>query len=104
MKKIKFAVIGSGWRAQFYIRIAKAVPDMFELTDVLIRDKIKGEKFSHLWCVCGTDNRGNSEEESRLCRTCDKTRNYFWVSPKAIRSGYSSIVRDAAGGGRRGVR
>lgn len=51
MKKIKFAVIGSGWRAQFYIRIAKAVPDMFELTDVLIRDKIKGEKFSQTYGV-----------------------------------------------------
>lgn len=51
MKKIKFAVIGSGWRAQFYIRIAKAVPDMFELTDVLIRDKIKGETFSQTYGV-----------------------------------------------------
>ncbi len=51
MKKIKFAVIGSGWRAQFYIRIAEAVPDMFELTDVLIRDKIKGEKFSQTYGV-----------------------------------------------------
>lgn len=51
MKRIKFAVIGSGWRAQFYIRIAKAVPDIFELTDVLIRDKIKGEKFSQTYGV-----------------------------------------------------
>ena len=36
MGKIRYGVIGSGWRAEFYIRIAKAVPDKFELTAVLI--------------------------------------------------------------------
>ncbi|MDR4945221.1 Gfo/Idh/MocA family protein [Neobacillus cucumis] len=46
MKKIRFGLIGSGWRAEFYIRIAKAVPEKFELTEVLIRDKEKGETFS----------------------------------------------------------
>jgi hypothetical protein len=46
MGKIRFGLIGSGWRAEFYIRIAKAVPDQFELTNVLIRDKEKGEAFS----------------------------------------------------------
>lgn len=48
MERIRFAVIGSGWRAQFYIRIAKALPEQFELTGVLIRDKEKGEQFSRL--------------------------------------------------------
>ena len=42
MGKIRYGVIGSGWRAEFYIRIAKAVPDKFEFTAVLIRDKEKG--------------------------------------------------------------
>jgi predicted dehydrogenase len=46
MEKIRFGLIGSGWRAEFYIRIAKAVPDQFELTNVLIREKEKGEAFS----------------------------------------------------------
>ena len=45
MDKIRFGLIGSGWRAEFYIRIAKAVPEQFELTKVLIRDKEKGEAF-----------------------------------------------------------
>ena len=45
MKKIRFGLIGSGWRAEFYIRIAKALPQQFELTKVLIRDKKKGEQF-----------------------------------------------------------
>ena len=30
MGKIRYGVIGSGWRAEFYIRIAKAVPDKFD--------------------------------------------------------------------------
>lgn len=46
MEKIRFALIGSGWRAEFYIRIAKALPEIFELTNVLVRDKGKGEKFA----------------------------------------------------------
>ena len=27
MEKIRYGLIGSGWRAEFYIRIAKAVPE-----------------------------------------------------------------------------
>lgn len=43
MTKIRFALIGWGWRAQFYYRIAKLVPACFELTTVLCRSKEKGE-------------------------------------------------------------
>lgn len=46
MGKIRFGLIGSGWRAEFYIRIAKSLPELFELTGVLIRDKEKGERFA----------------------------------------------------------
>lgn len=46
MKKIRFALIGSGWRAEFYIRIAKQLPAMFDLTGVMIRDPEKGRAFS----------------------------------------------------------
>ena len=46
MSKIRFGLIGSGWRAEFYIRIAKALPDLFELSAVLIRNKEKGKCFS----------------------------------------------------------
>ena len=46
MKKIRFGLIGSGWRAEFYIRIAKMLPEQFELTGVLIRDKEKGNILS----------------------------------------------------------
>ncbi|MDO5410425.1 MAG: Gfo/Idh/MocA family oxidoreductase [Lachnospiraceae bacterium] len=45
MKK-RFAVIGSGWRAEFYIRIAKALPEQFDLAAVLIRSEEKGRIFA----------------------------------------------------------
>ena len=51
MGKVKYAVIGSGWRAEFYIRIAKAVPEKFDLTAVLIRNEEKGRKFSEKFGV-----------------------------------------------------
>ena len=53
MKKIRFGLIGSGWRAEFYIRIAKMLPEQFELTGVLIRDKRKGKYiFQKTQCSC----------------------------------------------------
>ena len=51
MSKIRFGLIGSGWRAEFYIRIAKALPEMFDLAAVMIRGKEKGEAFSEKFGV-----------------------------------------------------
>ncbi len=51
MDKIRYGLIGSGWRAEFYIRIAKLVPEKFELTSVLIRDPEKGEKIAEKFGV-----------------------------------------------------
>ncbi len=45
MSKIRYAVVGSGWRSLFYIRIAKALPEMFELTALLCRSREKAERF-----------------------------------------------------------
>lgn len=46
MAKIRFALIGSGWRSEFYIRIAKSLPEAFELVGVLVRDPDKGRAFA----------------------------------------------------------
>lgn len=46
MDKIRFAIVGSGWRSLFYVRIAKAMPEHFELVAILCRTKEKAEKMA----------------------------------------------------------
>ncbi len=38
-KKIVYGLIGSGWRAEFYLRIAKALPEAFEVCGVVSRSE-----------------------------------------------------------------
>ncbi len=37
MSRIRFALVGSGWRSLYYVRIARALPEVFELTGMLCR-------------------------------------------------------------------
>lgn len=37
MTKLRFIVVGSGWRSLFYWRIAQALPERFELCAMLCR-------------------------------------------------------------------
>lgn len=37
MRPVRFAVVGSGWRAEFFFRIAAARPDRFVIPGVLVR-------------------------------------------------------------------
>lgn len=46
MDKIRFAVAGTGWRSLFYVRIAKWLPELFELTGVLCRTKERARKYA----------------------------------------------------------
>lgn len=34
MEKTRLVIVGTGWRAQFYVRIAKALPELFDLVGV----------------------------------------------------------------------
>ena len=45
MKKIRFGVIGTGWRALFYVRAAQYLPEYFELTGVLTRSQERAKEF-----------------------------------------------------------
>lgn len=44
MAKLRFIVVGSGWRSLFYWRIAQTLPERFELCAMLCRTEEKAEK------------------------------------------------------------
>lgn len=51
MKLIKFGIIGGGWRAEFFLRIARALPERFKINAMMVRDELKGEKIETKWGV-----------------------------------------------------
>ena len=48
---INFAVIGAGWRALFYLRIAQALPERFTIDGMVVRDPGKGQELEAAWGV-----------------------------------------------------
>ena len=45
-EKIRFVMVGSGWRSLYYARIAKALPERFELCAMLCRTEEKARRIS----------------------------------------------------------
>lgn len=43
IKKINFSIVGSGWRAEYYLNIAKELPHIFHVESVLCRNEEKGK-------------------------------------------------------------
>lgn len=46
MDRIKYVIVGSGWRSLYYVRIAKALPKQFELCAMLCRTEEKARKMA----------------------------------------------------------
>jgi len=59
MKKFRFVIIGSGWRSLFYVRIAKALPNHFELCAMLCRTREKAQLIGNQYAIHTT----TSEQE-----------------------------------------
>jgi len=53
---IKFGIIGSGWRSEFYLRIAKLVPEKFFVSGIYIRNENKRVAFAQKYDVSIFDN------------------------------------------------
>lgn len=57
MDKIKFALVGSGWRSKFYIRIVKEFNKQFELTSMLFRSDQKALDFKNEYDINVTTSK-----------------------------------------------
>ncbi len=51
MKPIEFAIVGAGWRAEFFLRIARALPDRFRIVGLTVRNADKAEAIEAAWGV-----------------------------------------------------
>jgi predicted dehydrogenase len=51
MEPIRFGIIGGGWRAEFFLRIAAAAPERFQVTGMTVRDGEKGQAIEARWHV-----------------------------------------------------
>jgi len=49
MSRTVFGIIGSGWRAEFFLRVAAALPERFHVAGVVVRDETKGQAFAAAW-------------------------------------------------------
>ncbi len=48
---IKYALIGAGWRAEFYLRIAELLPDIFSVSAVFVRNPEKAAEIKNKYNV-----------------------------------------------------
>ena len=51
MNKIRFSIIGNGYRAMAFLRIGLALPEFFEVTSVFFRSHEKEAKFSEVYSI-----------------------------------------------------
>jgi len=51
MSPVQYAIVGGGWRAEFYLRIARALPERFVIQGMVVRDEAKGLAIEQAWGV-----------------------------------------------------
>ncbi|MBC7959274.1 MAG: Gfo/Idh/MocA family oxidoreductase [Vallitaleaceae bacterium] len=51
MNKVVFGIVGGGWRTEFYLRIARGLPDRFDICGLVVRDLDKGKALEAKWGV-----------------------------------------------------
>lgn len=53
MTAIRFAIVGTGWRTDFFLRIAQALPERFEVVGVMSRSAEQAAAVARQWGVAG---------------------------------------------------
>ena len=52
----RFSIVGAGWRTEFFLRIAQALPDLFEIPRILVRNPVRAEEIERTWKVKTCDS------------------------------------------------
>jgi len=50
---VRYVVVGTGWRAQFFFRLARAFPDRLRLAGVVSRDSARAAEVAECWGTVG---------------------------------------------------
>lgn len=50
---IRFGIVGTGWRSLFYLRIARALPDKFEVCGIVSRTQARADEMEREWGAKG---------------------------------------------------
>ena len=51
IEKTKFGIVGSGWRSEFFLYLAKSLPNLFEVTGIVSRREERRQELKDKWGV-----------------------------------------------------
>lgn len=94
MAKLRFLVVGSGWRSLFYVRIAQALPQQFELCAVLCRSQEKAEQIRRYGAPVSTSPEQCAAMRPDFVVVAVNKASLAQVSREWIERGFCCAVRD----------
>lgn len=98
MSPFRFAVVGSGWRAEYFFRIAAARPDRFEIPGVLVRRDAEVDRLSseHGLAAVTDPDRIDELEPDFVVVATSATANVD-VCEQLVRRGHAVLLETPAG-------
>jgi predicted dehydrogenase len=51
MRAVTFAIVGAGFRAQYFLRLAALLPERFQVTAMVVRDPRRAEEMRAAWAI-----------------------------------------------------
>lgn len=82
---VKYGIIGSGWRSEFYLRIAALLPNEFAVSGIYIRNAEKQKEFAKKYNV-------------KICKTLDGLLNtdFDFIVSCVNKDGISDMIKTLA--------
>ena len=95
--RIRFGIIGSGWRALYYVRIAKALPDLFELCGMVCRTAEKASRIQQEYGipVC-TDAKELAEKQPGFVVVAVDKAHVLEVGMEWLQKGFAVLAETPA--------